>query len=185
MGMKVISTPLGGLFEVEHTPISDARGSFTRLFCEQKLADIRPGLHFSQINWSYTKSLGTVRGMHCQKPPKAEAKLIRCLQGRVFDVAVDLRANSPTFLQWHAVELSEKNNTAVFIPEGFAHGFQALSDDACLLYMHTKSWDKSKEFGVHYDDPLISIDWPLPIQYYSERDAEHQRLDANFKGLLL
>ena len=97
--MKVISTPLDGLFEVEHTPINDTRGSFTRLFCESELAEIRQDLHFSQINWSYTKSLGTVRGMHCQKPPKAEAKLIRCLQGRVFDVAVDLRANSPTFLQ--------------------------------------------------------------------------------------
>ena len=183
--MKIIATPLNGLFEIEHTPISDARGSFTRLFCEKELAKIRPKLHFPQINWSYTKSLGTVRGMHCQRQPEAEAKFIRCLRGRVFDVAIDLRAGSNTFLQWHAIELSEENNKAVFIPEGFAHGFQALSSDVRLLYMHTKSWTQEKEFGIRYDDPLISIDWPLPVMHCSDRDAKHPALDINFQGLLL
>src|SRR6185437_8043646 len=138
-GMKLHATPLAGLYEIGTSPVGDARGRFTRLFCEQELAAIRPGLHFTQINLSETRGLGALRGLHYQTPPAAEAKLIRCLRGRVFDVAVDLRAGSPTFLHWHVVELAEDNDRAIFIPEGFAHGFQILTDEAYLLYMHTAS----------------------------------------------
>src|SRR5690606_8957208 len=122
-------------YEIIATPVGDARGRFTRLFCEQELSSIRPGLHFTQINLSQTYGVGTVRGMHYQTPPAAESKMIRCVRGRVFDVAVDLRAGSPTFLHWHALELSDDNDRAILIPEGFAHGFQTLTDEAELLYM--------------------------------------------------
>lgn len=181
--MKLHPTPLAGLFEIEHTPVGDARGRFTRLFCEQELAPARADLHFAQINWSQTQGLGTVRGLHYQTAPAAEAKLIRCLQGRVFDVAVDLRADSPTFLHWHAVELSEDNDRALFIPEGFAHGFQALSDEAHLLYMHTASWTPACESGLRHDDPRLAIAWPLPVAQCSERDRRHPLIDASFTGI--
>lgn len=181
--MKIQSTPLDGLFEITHTPRTDARGRFSRLFCEQELAVIRPNLHFIQINLSETSERGTLRGMHYQQPPAAEAKLIRCLRGRVFDVAVDLRAGSPTLLSWHAVELSEDNERSVFIPEGFAHGFQVLSDDAMLLYMHTAPWTPKCEAGVRHDDPRLAVDWPLPPTHISERDRNHPLIDERFVGV--
>jgi len=182
-GVKWQSTPLPGLFEIQHTPTGDARGRFTRLFCEQALAAIRPGLHFTQVNLSETRGRGTVRGMHYQVPPAAEAKLVRCLRGRVFDVAVDLRAGSPTFLRWHGVELGEHNDRAIFIPEGFAHGFQTLSDEAHLLYMHTAPWTPACEAGLHHDDARLAIRWPMPVSSVSARDRCHPALDDAFSGV--
>lgn len=181
--MKLHSTPLAGLYEIRHTPVGDARGRFTRLFCEQELAVIRPNLHFTQINLSETHGRGTLRGMHYQKPPVAEAKLIRCLRGRVFDVAVDLRVGSPTFLHWHALELAEDNDRAVFIPEGFAHGFQTLTDEAHLLYMHTEPWTSECEAGVRHDDPRLAIVWPLAVTTVSERDRGYALIDDAFAGV--
>lgn len=181
--MKLNATLLHGLYEIRHTPVSDARGRFTRLFCEQELAPIRPGLHFTQINLSETHERGTLRGMHYQMPPAAEAKLIRCLRGRVFDVAVDLRADSPTFLRWHALELGEDNDCAVFIPEGFAHGFQSLTDDIQLLYMHTASWTPACEAGLRHDDPRLAIEWPLPVTTVSDRDRGYALIDDAFGGV--
>lgn len=178
------STPLQGLFEIHHAPVGDARGRFTRLFCERELAGIRPGLHFTQVNLSETRGAGSVRGLHYQRPPAAEAKLIRCLRGRVFDVAVDVRAGSPTFLHWHAIELSEDGNNAVFIPEGVAHGFQTLSDEAWLLYMHTAPWTPACEAGLRHDDPRLSIDWPLPVATLSERDRGYAPIDDAFAGVV-
>lgn len=183
--MKLHPTPLAGLYEIAHTPVGDARGRFTRLFCEQELAPVRSGLHFAQINLSETQGRGTVRGMHYQMPPAAEAKLIRCLRGRVFDVAVDLRAGSSTFLQWHAVELAEDNDRAIFIPEGFAHGFQALTDEAHLLYLHTARWTPACEAGLHYGDPRLVIAWPLPVAMVSDRDRSYPRIDDSFTGVCL
>ncbi|PNS09308.1 dTDP-4-dehydrorhamnose 3,5-epimerase [Solilutibacter silvestris] len=181
--MKYQRTALAGLFEIQHTPIGDARGRFTRLFCEKELAAIRPDLHFTQINLSETRGRGTLRGLHYQTPPAAEAKLIRCLRGRAFDVAVDLRAESPTFLHWHAVELSEDNGRAVFIPEGFAHGFQALSDEVDLLYMHTAPWTPACEAGICHNDPRLSIAWPLPATGLSTRDRGYTPIDDGFAGV--
>jgi dTDP-4-dehydrorhamnose 3,5-epimerase len=180
--MKICATPLEGLFEVRTESVGDARGQFTRLFCERELAAIRPGLHFTQINLSRTCGRGTVRGMHYQTPPAAEAKLIRCLRGRVYDVAVDLRATSATFLGWHAIELSEDNDNAVFIPEGFAHGFQALSDDVQMLYLHTAPWTPACEAGVRFDDARLGITWPLPIGVVSAKDRGYPDIDADFSG---
>ncbi|MEF9977292.1 MAG: dTDP-4-dehydrorhamnose 3,5-epimerase family protein [Thermomonas sp.] len=181
--MKWRATPMVGLYEIDHTPTSDPRGRFTRLFCERELTEIRPGLHFSQINLSETIGKGTVRGLHYQSPPCMETKLIRCLRGRVYDVAVDVRAGSPTFLKWHGVELAEDNDRAVLIPEGFAHGFQALTEDAHLLYMHTSAWSRRHEHGLRYDDPRLGIDWPLPPAHLSQRDRGHDLLDSAFAGM--
>lgn len=183
--MKLIPTPLGGLYEILLQPVGDARGRFTRLFCESELAPIRRDLRFAQINLSETRGRGTLRGMHYQTPPAAEAKLIRCLRGSVFDVAVDLRAESPTFLHWHALELTSDNNRAIFIPEGFAHGFQALTDEVHLLYMHTASWTPACEAGLRHDDPRLAIHWPLPVTTISERDRGYRLIDEIFAGMSL
>lgn len=171
------------MYEIRNTPVADARGRFTRLFCEQELAPVRPGLHFTQINLSETRGLGTLRGMHYQKPPAAEAKLIRCLRGRVFDVAVDVRPDSPTFLHWHGLELAEDNDRAIFIPEGFAHGFQTLADEAHLLYMHTVPWTPTCEAGLRHDDPRIGIAWPLKVASISDRDRGYAFIDDSFTGV--
>lgn len=182
-GMKLHPTPLSGLYEIHSTPVGDARGRFTRLFCEQELSPIRLSLHFTQVNLSETRGRGTVRGLHYQMPPAAEAKLIRCLRGRVFDVAVDVRAGSPTFLHWHALELADDNDRAIFLPEGFAHGFQTLTDEAHLLYMHTAPWSPTLEGGLRHDDPRLSIAWPLPVTALSERDRGYAPIDRTFAGV--
>lgn len=181
--MQLHRTPLTGLTVIETAPITDERGQFVRIFCEAELAHFRPGLHFTQINVSTTRRRGTIRGMHFQRPPMAEAKLVRCLRGRVFDVAIDLRAGSPTFRRWHGIELSETIPTQIFIPEGFAHGFQAISDDAQLLYMHTAPWSEEHESGLRPDDPLLSIRWPLPVTQLSEKDRSRTLLDESFTGI--
>ena len=183
--MKLHPTPLAGLVEIEQSAVIDARGRFTRLFCEQAFASIRSHLHFTQINWSHTQGRGSLRGLHYQKPPAAEAKLIRCLRGRVYDVAVDVRADSPTFLRWHAVELAEDNNRAFFLPEGFAHGFQALTDEVQLLYMHTAPWAPDCEAGLRHDDPLLAIAWPLSVAEVSARDQRHPLIAPGFAGIRL
>lgn len=181
--MKVLPTPLPGLLVINTEPMGDARGCFERLFCEQTWATLRSDLRFVQVNLSTTAQRGAVRGLHFQRAPAAEAKLIRCVRGHVFDVAVDLRAGSPTFLRWHAVELRANDPREVFIPEGFAHGFQALSDDVQLLYFHTAPWTPAYEGGLRYDDPGLVIDWPLPVGQVSERDCTFPLLDGAFAGL--
>ena len=183
--MKLRSTPLSGLIIVETAPIPDERGSFERLFCRGELTELHPDLHWSQINLSRTRRQGTIRGMHFQQPPFAEAKLIRCLRGRVFDVAVDLREGSPTFLHWHAVELVEDEAQQVYIPEGFAHGFQTLTQDVELLYMHTMPWSREHEGRLRYDDPQLAIDWPLPAAQVSDKDGTAPLLDSRFEGIRL
>lgn len=183
--MKIHYTPLKDLLLIESVPIRDERGQFVRVFCESGYTELRPSLHWTQINVSSTTHKGTVRGMHFQYPPAAEVKLIRCLRGRVFDVAVDLRANSPTFLRWHGVELSENESMQFFIPEGFAHGFQALTDDAQLLYLHTAAWNRQQEGAIRHDDPALSIAWPLSVTRVSEKDRNTPLLDEKFTGIHL
>lgn len=183
--VKIIGSPLDGLFEIQTLATGDSRGRFSRLFCEQDFKPIRADLHFTQINVSDTTQAGTIRGMHFQTPPPAEAKLIRCLRGSVFDVAVDVRQGSPTFLQWHAVELNADDDRAVFIPEGFAHGFQSLSDDVLLLYMHTAAWSRQHERGLRFDDRRLDIRWPLPVAVVSEKDANYELIESGFTGIRL
>lgn len=182
--MRFRTTPLAGLIQVESTRIEDERGQFSRVFCASDFAPIRPDLRWVQINLSRTSAKGTIRGMHFQYPPAAEAKLIRCVSGRVFDVAVDLRTGSPTFLCWHGIELDADGTTEIFIPEGFAHGFQALTDDAQLLYLHSVAWDRERESGLRHDDPALAIAWPLPVTTMSSKDRQFPLVrESRFPGV--
>ena len=138
-----------------------------------------------QINHSQTRQHGSVRGLHFQQPPHAEVKIITCLRGAVFDVTVDIRVGSPTFLQWVGVELSAKNGAMILIPEGCAHGFQTLSDDTELLYLHTAPYAPESEGGLHYADPRLDISWPLPLADISQRDQNHALLSADFAGVIV
>lgn len=183
--MKMHDTPLAGLILIETSPKRDARGQFVRVFCEEECAPIRAHLHWAQVNLSNTSHKGTIRGMHFQYPPAAEAKLIRCLRGRVFDVAIDLRAGSPSFMRWHGVELSEDGQFQYFIPEGFAHGFQTLTDDVQMMYLHTNSWSREHEGSIRYDDPALGISWPLAVTQISEKDRNLPPLTAQFNGIVL
>ena len=179
------NTPLTGLYIVETSSFSDQRGSFTRLFCEHELSAVLGERRIVQINQSVTAKIGSVRGMHFQYPPAAEMKLIRCLKGRVFDVAVDLRTNSPTFLRWFAMELSGENKKMMVIPEGFAHGFQTLEENSEMLYLHTCFYQPDAESGVRFDDPALRIEWPLPPKDVSARDSGHKFISKNFEGIKL
>lgn len=172
-----------GLFLIEVDPFEDHRGKFYRVYCKNELRSIGYDKDLIQINQSLTKKRGIIRGMHFQYPPKAETKIIKCLKGSVFDVAIDLRYDSPTFLHWHGEILSGDILKMLFIPEGFAHGFQALEDNSELLYFHTEIYSPDHESGIRYDDPMIHIKWPLEIFEVSERDRSFELLDNNFEGL--
>ena len=175
--------PLAGLKRIERKPMIDARGSFARLFCARELAAAGWAKPIAQINHSYTAQRGTVRGLHFQYPPHAEMKLVICLRGEVWDVAVDLRAGSPTFLGWHAERLSAENGAALLIPEGFAHGFQTLTDEVELLYLHTHPYVPEAEGRIHPLEARLAIAWPLAITGLSERDAGAAPLPADFGGV--
>ena len=183
--MKVHGTPIAGLVLVESTPQTDERGFFTRLYCQNKLGKLVGARQIVQINQSSTRTVGAVRGLHYQHDPHAEMKLVRCIKGKVWDVAVDLRAGSSTFLHWHAEDLSAENAHMMVIPEGFAHGFQVLEEDSVLLYLHTAFYTPSAEGGVRPMDPRLSIAWPLAPQDLSDRDLNHPLLTSEFAGLVL
>ncbi len=175
--------PLAGLLLLQRGPLSDDRGYFERMYCTDELTDVLDGRNVVQINHTLTERRGTVRGMHFQHPPVAEAKFVTCLRGRVFDVAVDLRCNLPTFLRWHAEVLSAENHKTLFIPEGFAHGFQTLEDDCEMLYFHTAPYMREAEGGLHPLDPRLAIAWPLPPCALSTRDDSFQMIDDTFSGV--
>lgn len=179
----VHDTPLSGLKLIERKPVGDARGFLSRMFCDSELAAAGWTSGIAQINHTLTKKQGTVRGMHFQRAPHAEMKLISCLRGSVWDLAVDLRSGSPTFLKWHAAKLSADNHHALLIPEGFAHGFQALSDDCELLYLHSQPYTPSDEAGFNPQDPMLAIYWPLAVAEISARDRQHALLTPDFKGM--
>ena len=172
-----------GLHVLGRKLLGDSRGYLERLFCNEELQVLTSNKHIVQINHTLTASRGTVRGMHFQLPPHAEIKFISCLRGEVFDVAIDLRHNSPTFLRWHAELLSADNHKTLVIPEGFAHGFQTLTDDCEMLYFHTAAYQPDAERGVNARDPRLAIQWPLPVAGLSPRDAAHPMLDDNFTGV--
>ncbi len=176
-------TSIADVHVVETEPLHDQRGSFARQFCERELREILGDRRVVQINHSRTAEPGTVRGLHYQYPPYAEMKMVRCLKGRVWDVAVDLRANSPTFLQWHAEELAPGSLRMLVIPEGCAHGFQTLETHTELLYLHTAFYKPEAEAGVRYDDPKLGIDWPLQVCGLSDRDLSHPRIPSAFIGI--
>lgn len=179
----VTDTPLAGVKLIERQHIGDSRGFFSRMFCAEELAAAGWVKPIAQINLNRTSRAGSLRGMHYQYPPHAEMKLVNCVRGRILDVAVDLRADSPTFLRWHAEELSADNRRALLIPEGFAHGFQTLTDDCEVLYMTSYPYTPNAEGGIRADDPGIGIPWPLDFAEISERDRNHPLLTENFEGL--
>ena len=181
----ILDTPIADLKIVKRQQLGDNRGFFSRLFCAEELAVVGWNKPIAQINQTFTQKQGTIRGMHFQRPPYVEMKLVSCLRGAIWDVVVDLRAASPTFLQWHAEELSAANHRALLIPEGFAHGFQALSADCELIYLHSRAYTPTAEAGLNPIDPMLSIIWPLAITELSVRDAQHPMVDHQFKGMTL
>lgn len=176
-------TPLPGLHILKRKPIGDSRGYLERLFCQDELGEFLPGKQIVQINQTLTSESGTVRGFHFQHPPYSETKIISCIEGEIFDIAVDLRRTSPTFLKWHGEILNSDNHKSFLIPDGFAHGFQALSDTCKIMYFHTAPYNSQAEGGLCPTDPKLAINWPLPLVNVSDRDTSHSLIDNNFKGV--
>jgi dTDP-4-dehydrorhamnose 3,5-epimerase len=180
----IADTPLAGVKVVDRQVLRDDRGHFARLFCTDDLADAGwPSSGVAQINESWTARCGSVRGMHFQQPPFTDAKLVTCVRGAVRDVALDIRAGSPTLMQWHAEVLSAENGRALLIPAGCAHGFQTLTNDVLLIYCHSYRYTPSADTGINPLDPCAAIEWQLPIADMSERDRSRPMLPANFAGV--
>lgn len=179
------SQKISGLKIIKRKIFGDSRGYFSRLFDLQELQQISwNNRQIFQINQSFTQQQGTIRGMHFQAPPFNDCKIVNCLQGKVLDIAVDIRKNSPTFLQYEAIELSSENATAFWIPEGFAHGFQTLCDDCMLLYIHSQLFSADHDCGLNPTDAKLNIDWKLPISCMSEKDKNRKFIDEiGFQGI--
>ena len=178
-------TPLAGLRVVKRLRRRDDRGFFSRFFCAEAFEQWGWRAAIAQINHSFTQARGTVRGMHFQHAPAAEDKFVSCLRGEVFDVAVDLRSGSDTFLGWHGSVLSAENQTSLLVPKGFAHGFQTLSDDCELIYLHSHSYTPQLEGGLNALDPALAIAWPQPLVHISARYAGHPMIDSHFAGITI
>jgi dTDP-4-dehydrorhamnose 3,5-epimerase len=164
-------------------PHVDHRGLFGRFFCSEELGLVFGEREIVNVNFSRTSKAGSIRGLHFQHPPKAEMKLVRCLRGSVFDVIVDLRVGSPTFLQWHGEILSAENLRMMILPEGVAHGFQTMEDDTEMLYLHTEFFSLADDSGIRYNDPIVGVDWPLPVAQLSDKDTNYPLITEDFKGL--
>lgn len=178
-------TPLKGLKVIQRKRVEDHRGFLSRFFCSEEFSDLGLLENIAQINHTLTRQIGAVRGLHFQTPPFAETKTVCCLKGEIFDVAVDLRRDSKTFLQWHGEVLSADNGRSLYIPEGFAHGFQTLARDCELIYLHSAPYHQPSEGALSVNDPRLPIRWPLPITELSDRDSSHPFIDADFEGLEL
>jgi dTDP-4-dehydrorhamnose 3,5-epimerase len=170
--MKFIPTPLAGAHLIELEPRADARGMFARAFCAQEFADQGLETSFVQANMSTNKLSGTVRGMHLQRAPHAEVKLVRCAKGAIYDVVVDMREDSATHLRWFGAELTEENGRMIYVPKGFAHGYQSLSDGAAVFYMVSTFYAPESEGGLRYNDPKLGIAWPRAVSDVSDKDAK-------------
>ncbi len=169
--MIFTETRLAGAFIVDLEPRSDERGFFARAFCANEFREHAMETRVAQVNLSFSASKGTLRGMHYQLPPAAETKFVRCVRGGIYDVIIDMRPASPTFMQHIAVELTAENRRALYIPEMFAHGFQTLSDDSEALYLVSEFYTPGYERGLRYDDPAFKLNWPLPVSVISDKDA--------------
>ncbi|RPD94361.1 dTDP-4-dehydrorhamnose 3,5-epimerase [Aureibaculum marinum] len=171
-------TKLKGVYLIELEKINDKRGFFSRLWCKRELEELNLNANVVQSNISYNKKKGTLRGLHFQKAPYEETKYVRCTQGAIYDVVVDLRPDSPTYKQWLGIELSEKNETMLYVPEGFAHGYLALEDHSEVTYFVTQFYQPDAEGGVRYDDPGFQIEWPIPVTEISDKDKNR----PDYKG---
>ncbi|HJK77487.1 MAG TPA: dTDP-4-dehydrorhamnose 3,5-epimerase [Methanocorpusculum sp.] len=182
--MKIdFNVPLKGITIIEAEPFKDHRGIFSRWFCKRELGEIIGDRQIINVNYSKTRKKGSIRGMHFQRPPYAEMKMVRCIRGKILDVVVDIRKDSPTFLQHYGVELSAENMKLFVIPEGFAHGFQSLEDDCEIMYLVTEFYSPESEGGLRYNDPALDIAWPLEVSDISEKDGKHPLITHEFLGL--
>lgn len=182
--MEFESTEIEGLYVSITKKLSDERGAFMRMYCTDSIKEkLGEDHNIKQINYSHTVEKGSIRGMHFQKTPALEGKIVRCIQGKILDVAVDLRKGSKTFLKHFAIELSEDNNFALMIPKGFAHGFQTLTDNCKMVYMHDESYSAKNEDGIKFDDPKLAIEWPLEPKNLSQRDLNFETITDDFKGI--
>ena len=173
---------LGGAFLIDLEKSEDSRGFFFRYFCEKEYSSHGLETRWVQMNTSLTRQPGSLRGLHFQRPPKAEAKVVRCLSGAIWDVLVDLRMGSPSFGKWVGFELNDDNRTMLYIPKGFAHGFQTLTDDCEMLYFHTATYQAGAEGGLNALDFRLAIKWPLGVTILSDRDRSHPMLTNEFEG---
>jgi dTDP-4-dehydrorhamnose 3,5-epimerase len=171
--VRFIETRIPGAWRIELERRQDDRGFFARSFCEREFADRGLAIRYPQCNISYNKARGTLRGMHFQRPPEPEIKVVRCLRGSVYDVILDLRPDSSSYLRWEAFELTEDNRNALYIPEGCAHGFQTLTDDAELFYQMGAFYAPDCNDGVRWDDPAFGIAWPLADPILSDKDRSY------------
>jgi len=178
-----VAEPIPSLRVFERAQLGDARGFLERIYEAGDAVDLPGSGHVGQVNRTMTWRKGVVRGMHFQRSPYSESKLVHCVRGAVFDVAVDLRVGSPTFLRWHGEILSAANRRCLWIPEGFAHGFQTIEDECEMLYVHSQAYQPDHEDGIHPCDPSIGITWPLNIIQMSDRDQRRSMIDEHFEGV--
>ena len=171
------------LVKIKREPISDNRGSFQRLFCKKEFNSLIGKKNIVQINRAYTKSKATIRGMHYQIGNTTEDKVVTCIKGRVFDVVIDLRKKSKNFLKWHSCILDCEKNISTFIPHGFAHGYQTLTNNCELIYFHTDYYDIKNSKIINFLDPAINIKWPLKSKLLSKKDFNKKFININFKGI--
>jgi dTDP-4-dehydrorhamnose 3,5-epimerase len=183
--LKSSETPIAGVFVVERLKRGDSRGYFERIYCASELAELGWKGGVAQVNHSFTQEKGVVRGMHYQLPPYAEYKLVSCLMGEVWDVALDLRMGSATYLQYFAIKLSSDAHTGLLIPPGCAHGFQTLTSDVDMVYCHSEQYEAQSDAGVNVLDPRCNILWPLEITQRSDRDQAFSFMSDDFKGVVL
>jgi dTDP-4-dehydrorhamnose 3,5-epimerase len=181
--MKFNESKIKGLYIVELQPFIDERGFFVRSYCDKALEKVGITKPIKQINHSSTSKVGAIRGMHYQCSPYTEIKMVRCIAGEVFDVAIDLRKDSDTFLQWHGEYLSAGDFKMMVIPEGFAHGFQAIKKNTEIFYPSTVSYTPKAELGILFSDESIGIEWPLQVTDISDKDLKHELITKEFKGI--
>ncbi|MEI7868322.1 MAG: dTDP-4-dehydrorhamnose 3,5-epimerase [Candidatus Methylumidiphilus sp.] len=180
-----IQLQLAGLMLVQRRAIEDDRGFLSRFYCAEEFREVGFNKPIAQINHTLTRNKGTVRGLHFQYPPHTETKLVSCFKGEIWDVAVDLRRDSPTFLHSHGEILSAENRRSLLIPEGYAHGFQLLTDECEMIYLHTATYHPEAEGGINVADPKLNIAWPLPIVNLSARDGSHPFISRDYQGIIL
>ncbi|MES1026030.1 dTDP-4-dehydrorhamnose 3,5-epimerase [Gloeocapsa sp. BRSZ] len=181
--MKFTQTPLKGAYIIDLEEKPDHRGFFARTYCAEEFAAHGLKATVAQCNLSFNHYKGTLRGMHYQVAPACETKLVRCIQGAIYDVIVDMRADSPTYLQHIGVELTAQNRRTLYVPEMFAHGYQALTDGAEVVYQVGEFYTPGYERGLRYDDPVLAIDWPLPVSEISAKDASWALLEQTVVGV--
>jgi len=171
--MRFVETEISGAYVIELEPIADERGSFARTWCEREFAEHGISMTIRQCSISVNRHRGTMRGMHYQDAPHAEQRVVRCTSGAIYDVVVDLRAESTSFRRWVSVEMSRENRKMVYVPEGCAHGFVTLVDDVEVLYQMSAFYSADHARGVRWNDPAFAIEWPIEITTISERDKNH------------